>query len=157
MLRGPYRVGDFGENQLKGINLSMKALRKRYKFITGWQLNEEWDKSPVSVRIDIIVDFKKVGEYYNVEMDEWWIEHSKIKPIDTAYILSFAEVRENNRDYEETKAIRNYLNEIYEIIPDEFSTFWGHEGEIYGESVVKCDLTIWTFTSSATQDIYYSV
>jgi hypothetical protein len=51
-------IVEFGDKQLKGINLTIKGVAKKYPFITGWELNDNWDKWFSLVIINLIVDLE---------------------------------------------------------------------------------------------------
>jgi hypothetical protein len=88
-----YRIGEFGEKQMKGINLAVKALAKKFPFVTGWELSDNWDIHFNIININLIVDLEKVREYYNVEISDYWIvimliSHLKIYIIQFKFVVN---------------------------------------------------------------------
>jgi len=152
-----YRIGEFGEIQMKGINLVVKALSKKFPFVTGWELSDRWDIYFNIIFINLIVDLEKVGEYYNVDISNYWFDRWKSDEItDTSYILSMA----NNNlldNLAETNKIKGKLEELYSILPDDFSLFYRFEDKDLNKIKNKCFINILYFVNKPSQNIYYSI
>jgi hypothetical protein len=149
------RIGEFGEQQIKGINLAVMGLAKKFNFITGWELSNTWDRWPAMITINLIVDLEKVGKFYNVKMSDYWLEEwYSDEFVSTSYILTLSE--DGNSSPEETHKIDNNLKSLYEIIPDVFSVFYEYKtSEINFED--KCFTKLNRFQNKPTQKIYYSI
>jgi hypothetical protein len=147
----------FGENQLKGINLVVKATAKKYPFIIGWELPKGWDNYSNITQISLIIDLDKVGEYYDIEMDDYWLNKWKDKSEfqETSFIFTLSKSN-RNESMSETKKIRETLSKFYERLPDEFASFYFYEysGEEYKG---KSELLLKNFINTPTQEIYYSI
>jgi len=152
-----YRIGEFGEMEMKGINLVVKALVKKFPFVTGWELSDRWDKYFNIIFINLIVDLEKVREYYNVDISNYWFDRWKSDEItDTSYILSMA----NNNHLDnlaETNKIKEKLEELYSILPDDFSLFYRFEDKDLNSKKNKCFIDIHYFVNKPSQNIYYSI
>ena len=123
------RIGDFGDNQLKGINLVVKGVAKKFYFITGWELAEDWDKYPSMLLINLIVNLDKVGEYYDVKMQDYWLEEWKSDDFaESHYILNLVQDRKLD-GLEEKNKLEKKINDVYEMIPDNLSTFFEFESD----------------------------
>ena len=150
------RIGEFGDNQMKGINLVVKGAAKKYNFITGWELADNWDKWPAMLAINLIVDLEKVGKFYDVKMSDYWLEEwYNDELIVSSYILTMSN-ETNSKSSEETRKINDTLKELYEILPDQFSTFYEfrYEDKVYE---YKCFIQVHHFQNKPTQKIYYSI
>jgi predicted nucleotidyltransferase len=150
------RIGEFGDNQLKGINLVIKGVAKRYNFITGWELAKDWDKYSVMILINLIVDLDKVGEYYDVKMQDYWLKEWKSDDfVDSHYILNLSEERTLDSGEEKNKLDKK-INGVYEMIPDNLSTFYEFESD-GNKRVYKCSIRINQFQNGPSQKMYFSI
>ena len=120
----------------KGIDLTIKMLKKSYPYIIGWKYNEEYPESPVHINIDIICDIEKTKEFYNSDL-KWYYKKKpeEIKDDDYAYpftILEIGEKMTGDEKFQEYRKFRKELNEIYEMLPENLIIFnkWGEPKEI---------------------------
>lgn len=156
MLKG-YRVGKFGEKQMKGINLAVKALSKKFPFVTGWELSDKWDKYYNIIFINLIVDLEKVEDFYNVKIDDYWINRWKSDEIeDTSYILSTV-YKTDLDNLAETNKIKDNLEKLYSNLPDDFTIQYKFEDESLSKFENKCFINIHNFVNKPSQNIYYSI
>jgi hypothetical protein len=150
------RIGEFGEKQMMGINLAVKGVAKKYKFITGWELAKDWDKYPSLLLINLIVDLDKVGEYYDVKMQDYWLGEWKSDDfVESHYILNLAQDRKLD-GLEEKNKLEKKINVLYEMIPNNFSTFYEFESD-GTKGDYKCLIKVSRFQNKPTQKIYYSI
>ena len=150
------RIGEFGEKQMTGINLAVKSAAKKFKFIIGWELAENWDKWPAMLSINLIVDLEKVGEYYDVKMSDYWLEQwQSDELVQSLYVLTLTDVTSPDSP-DETKKINKTLTELYNIIPEQFSTFYVMESDKENYTF-KCFIQVHHFQNKPTQKIYYSI
>jgi predicted GIY-YIG superfamily endonuclease len=124
------------EKEKKGIDLTIKMLKKSYPYIIGWKYSEEHPESPVYINIDIICDIKKTKEFYNSDL-KWYYKKNpeNIKEDDYAYpftILEIGEKMTSEEKFEEHRKFRKQLNEIYEMLPENLIILskWGEPKEI---------------------------
>lgn len=125
------RDDNFSEEQIKGLDLSIKALSKRYKFIKGWKFIENYNQWKAYLYINIIVDWSEVAKFYNKEFKPYWEESfNKGEKIESSLIDTYIFVNPSSTDsdyqsyfeksFEETKKIERQLNSIYSSLPTEF-------------------------------------
>ena len=150
------RIGEFGDNQLKGINLVIKRTAKRFKFITGWELTNDWDKYPSMLTINLIVDLEKAEEYYETEMSDYWLKRWKSDEfLDSYYILNLSKDKKMN-SLEEHDKLEETINELYKNLSDNLSVFY--EFEYNGlKKDFKCSIKIVQYQNSPSQTMYYSI
>jgi len=124
------------EKEKKGIDLTIKMLKKSYPYIIGWKYSEEHPESPVYINIDIICDIEKTKEFYNSDL-KWYYKKNpeNIKEDDYAYpftILEIGEKMTSEEKFEEHRKFRKQLNEIYEMLPENLIILskWGEPKEI---------------------------
>jgi hypothetical protein len=152
-----YRIGEFGEKQMKGINLAVKALAKKFPFVTGWELSDNWDRHFNLININLIVDLEKVGEYYNVEINDYWIGRWNSDEVeDTSYILSTA-YKTDLDNLVETNKIRKKMDDIYSSLPDDFCMFYRFDDAELNKFENKCFINIRYYVNKPSQNIYYSI
>jgi hypothetical protein len=150
------RIGEFGDNQLKGINLVIKGVAKRYNFITGWELAKDWDKYSSMLLINLIVDLDKVGEYYDVKMQDYWLEEWKSDDfVESHYILNLSEERTLDSGEEKSKLDKK-INVVYEMIPDNLSAFYEFESDGRKRDY-KCLIRVSQFQNGPSQKMYFSI
>ena len=49
--------------KIKGIDIVVKSISKKYPFIKGWNLNDEWETWETLIAIDFLVDFNEFRKY----------------------------------------------------------------------------------------------
>ena len=101
--------------QIKGIDLAVKTLSKKYPFITGWGEYDKWEDFNVRLFINIKISPKLLAEYVNGEPE-------KVLPSsgESIYLQDFLEYR--TFDWEQVKDLNNNIQEdlekAYEFLPD---------------------------------------
>lgn len=123
---------DFTKNQIRGIDLSVKATSKKYPFIKGWRLSDDYKKYNSALYIFIIVDFDEVLKFYNKRWNPFWEKiMERDKYLDSALLLTFSDELDINKmntpegekfmneSYHETKNIEKYINNLYKSLPEE--------------------------------------
>jgi len=150
-------LGNFDEDKEKGINLVIKALSKKFPFIIGWELAENFDKYKIFYLINLIIDLEKVGEFYNVEMDSFFLKQWNSDSLyQTPYILTYSEAKKDDRNRSETKKIEEVLNNFYNRIPEKFSIFFDMTNN-YGTYQYRMEIKIQYFQNKPTQNVYFSI
>ena len=101
---------------LKGINLAVNSLKQDFPFIKGWEISEDIHEYGGTIYLNMFVDPKQVGEFYNLEKKELYDLY-----LDKylTYPMSAFEYG-NLQPYEETSKINEMLNDNYDFIPDEW-------------------------------------
>lgn len=112
-------------NQRRGIDLVVKALKKKYDFITGWDFNDDDLKYENTLFIALTIDSNKTSDYYGFrirptikrfldEKDDYWYGRGITNP--TVYL----DLPEGNDDGYQSKVNMNGLaNTLYKQIPEE--------------------------------------
>jgi hypothetical protein len=159
-----YRIDqEFSNKQIKGINMSVKALSSDYDFITGWEFSKNYNEFAPLILIDIIIDLDKVNEFYldngiltpetqiKKSSLDWWKEDYN----QYSYFIFYS----RDVDYEviksETKKIRNKLNHFYQQLPNTYAANYILEHEDKNMEY-RCVLELNTFINKPNSDIYYS-
>ena len=112
----------------KIIDISVKTLSKKYKYILGWQIND--DNYDFVLFIDLIVDIKKLMDFYNVENKEPKISDylretgascPTILFVDTSLYLTDKKQWEDEltKCMNEKEEMNRILNNIYRIFPED--------------------------------------
>lgn len=108
-------------NEKKGIDLAIKLLKKSYPYIVGWKYDAFY-KSLNSIQINIICDIEKLQEFYNSEVKEYYKKNEDMLTDGFPYAASVLNIyydMSNQEKYEEYQALKDELNDIYEMLPDE--------------------------------------
>ena len=124
---------NISEKQIKGIDLSVRATKKVFPFITGWEFTPDWEKYSTVIYINLIIDFVTLGKTIDMEVKDYYIKNfTSGEEYKTAVILSpfdwgvyGSEKWEDmvNASTSLSQKIRLSLRKAYEFIPDEMSVF----------------------------------
>jgi hypothetical protein len=112
------------EDQIKGLDLTVKAAKKTYPFLLGWELSSDYDNFLASLYVDFFVDFFKIAEILNLELDDYYVNYPDR--------MSSSTMTPFFKDYEETKDIVSLyekefiekLNDLYSFLPKKYKMFW---------------------------------
>jgi hypothetical protein len=110
-------------NEIRGIGLIVKALQKKYNFIQGWNVDDDYLKYDNTLFISLDIDMDKVSDYYGFRvrptikrlMDdrepEWYGR-------DISNPTVFLDLPDNNDDGYQSKVRMNELaNTLYQQLP----------------------------------------
>lgn len=125
------RDNNFTPKQIRGIDLVVKSMSKKYPYVKGWKFDEEYDRWPTTLYIDIFVNWKEYGEvngyrfrnYYEKNYDN---TSSLLKSPAPYVFFDLDEFNKEEREifinkgYEDTKKFKTTLMSLYEKLPDEF-------------------------------------
>ena len=108
----------------KGINLSVRMLKKEYPFIVGWEYSDLPDKWNYVIYIILEIDYKKTLEYYGLEphpkyynLVKMYIKNREKVPLQ--FSLTNYEYLNNFDDMAEFIKLQNDIREFYEdMVPD---------------------------------------
>ena len=143
------------DSQIKGIDLSVRAIKKVYPFLMGWKLSEGWEKYETNTYIDIYINSVELGKLFDMEVTPYF----KQRIIDGEKISSAAILAPFNWGYYGTdefneigemssklnRNINDSLKKSYGYIPDEMKIYWS---TTYGGKYVsnpKIDYFIFEF------------
>jgi hypothetical protein len=123
---------DFNQKQIKGIDLVVKATIKKYPFIKGWEFADNYMKYASTLNINLFVSFDEVFKFYGKEWNPFWERiYERDGMVDSSLILTFSSEYDNfkfddesnkiamQNSYDESKKIENYINNMYESLPEE--------------------------------------
>jgi len=118
------------EIQVRGVNLVMKAIMKRYDFIKGWEPDQHHENYENILFIEIIMDFQEFADKFN-----YYFKRFKHVQIKSYGIVPYVERSEGVIDSDlenNVKKIRqdieDSINILYQSLPDEYKVFWRLEG-----------------------------
>lgn len=114
------------EIQIKGVNMVIKAIMKRYDFIKGWELTQDYEKYENILFIDLIMDYQEFADKYN-----YYFKRLKFSRVKSYGIVPYIERSEDVTDSDlEThvkqirKDIEESINILYDSLPNEYKVFW---------------------------------
>lgn len=135
-------------NEIKGVDLCVKGLKKKYTFITGWDTVEDYTKYNNVLFITITVDYYKLSDYYGLNIREnmkWYMDKKDPEwwGNDFYSLLSYMDIPEGSElSYEIRAQMNERLNLLYEALPEELQRTWVSE---YGEKIYPINLSIQSF------------
>ena len=125
-------------NEIKGINLIVKSLKKKYNFIQGWKPDDEYMKYDNTLFIHLLVDYDMVSDYFgmrirpsiknllNLKDPEWWGK-------EIYSLTAFLEEPEGYTGGYDTKTrMRDLAEHLYKQLPPQLQrtyTFESFRGE----------------------------
>jgi hypothetical protein len=105
----------------KGVDIAVKILKQTYPFINGWFFDEDWNGT-YAINIVTICDIKKVCEYFNSDLKDYYKNNYIDFYEDYPYPFSVLEISKNMDGDEKWKIWKEYnntLNDLYELIPED--------------------------------------
>ena len=105
----------------KGIDITIKILKKTYPYIIGWKLISE---RPFDIEIIIICDIEKLKEFYNSELKYYYKKNKdELSNSNNDYpypvsILNIKDEMTSDEMYESYKKLKQELNDFYEMLPE---------------------------------------
>jgi hypothetical protein len=125
-------------NEIKGINLIVKSLAKKYKFITGWSTDDEYRKYDNTLFVTIKIDYDKVSDYFGMRIrptikrlmgdkdPEWWGR-------EVYSLTAFLDEPEGYTGGYDTKTrMRDLAEHLYKQLPPQLQrtyTFQAYDGD----------------------------
>ena len=131
------RDNKFTEKQIRGIDLIVKSVKKKYPFIIGWEFNKDFEKYVVHLYINLIVDFDEVAKFYKDDIH--LVYKDRRIPLISSLLLTFLESNnflgfDNPKrqeffeyNYNETKKLTNLVSQLYKTLPEEFLIYYDYE------------------------------
>jgi hypothetical protein len=114
----------------KGIDIVINGLKKEFPFVVGWKLHDNYDEYITSIYIDLVVEYEKVKEFYDLKPKMMYsLEYIKNRQV--AYVLTPFNYEGNFDPYIESQKLSEYVFEMYEYIPEELKL---EEKDTYGSS-----------------------
>ena len=122
------------EKQIRGIDLAVKATKKVFPFVTGWEFTPDWERYSTVIYINLFIDFIEVGKFLNMEVREYHLDKIKSgEEFVTGAILTPFDWGDYGTDNWEKMAdvshnlrlkINETLSKAYQFIPDSMSIFY---------------------------------
>lgn len=75
---------DLTPNIRKGFDLTIKSLKRKYNFVLGWEVIDNFEDYDSVSFIDIVVDYDKVSDYFGTPIRAFAKERLKLR--DPGYI-----------------------------------------------------------------------
>ena len=137
-------------NEIKGIDLIIKSLKKKYKFITGWSPDEDYQKYNNTLFLTLDIDMDKVSDYYGFRIrplikkfmedkeSEWFGR-------DISNPTVFLDLPDNNDEGYQSKVRMNELsNTLYKQLPEKLQRRYVYES-FNGENIYPVVINIHSF------------
>lgn len=122
------------ENIRKGVDLSVKAVKKVYPFIIGWELSDTWYKYNTVLYIELILDVEKLSEMFDMKRSQYFDSRiERGEEVKTPALLAPFEWGDYGTDEFEKIAsvshdlgreVRKALNQAYDFLPDGYKKTW---------------------------------
>ncbi len=122
------------EKQIKGIDLSVRATKKVFPFVKGWEFTPDWEKYSTVIYVNLYIDFIELGKFLNMEVREYWLESIKSgeKFVTGALLTPFDWGDYGTDNWEKISdishnlrlKINDTLSKAYQFIPDDMSIFY---------------------------------
>ena len=124
------RDTNFTDKQLRGLDLVFKGAKKKFPFILGWEFSDGYENYECNLYLDIKVDVKKLSEYVGMEPKQNNTKKSGaiLTPFDWGDYKSGEWEKTGEKSYKLTVQIRDFLNENYEMLPEDYKIYYdlGH-------------------------------
>ena len=119
------RNNEFTDEQIKGIDLCVRGIAKKYKFIKGWKLDKNYKNYVSNLYIDIFIDYFEVAKEIDSKISPFWLDYYKdYRELKSSSLGSHMESDENSKDeifqksYTLLRNVTNNLNYLYSKLPD---------------------------------------
>ena len=155
------RNNDFTDKQIKGIDLCVKAVAKKYKFIKGWQLTENYEQYNSILYINMFVDWLEVADELDVKVNPFYLNyyedykkfrssslggHMLPKEIDSIFDLTDEYRNElHNKSFNMYMSITRKLNSFYRELPNNMQIFYNTDSSIMGDNNTLVELSVDNF------------
>ena len=118
-------------NERRGVDLIVKSLKKKYNFITGWNLEDDYKEYHNTLFINLPIDIEKVSDYYGFRIrptikklikdkeSEWYGRHLSNPTV-------YLDLPEGNDDgYQSKKHMNEMANTLYKQLPQQLQRRYG--------------------------------
>lgn len=127
------------KKQERALDKMIKAVSRRFPFITGWKPSEDFLSYDTMLNIDFIVDVDKLGEFFKTEPNPYY---RRVIDSDGPYeVYSLGSPFDYDKDphikdlsYDTTEKIERLLTTMNEELPEGFSITYPYEN-FRGEQV----------------------
>ena len=119
----------------KAIDIAISIFKKDYPFVVGYEIISNIRNFTVDICLNINID--EVSKFYNSGLKDYYLKYKdELFKTNFPYQISPLKMSEeisNDDKYSLYREMCNYLNEIYEYIPNEHKIInpkWGEPKEI---------------------------
>jgi hypothetical protein len=122
------------DSQIRGIDLSVKALKKVFPFVTGWKLDDTWGNYETKIYLDLFIDYQELSKIVDLKIRPYFINKIESGEVHTSSaILGIFEWGDyQSEDWEKisqlsfdlSQKINSTLNQAYGFMPDEMKIYW---------------------------------
>lgn len=111
--------------QIKGLDLVIKALNKKYPYIVGWQKSGVFDKYESQMFIDLIVDMDILSKYFDRPIKHYWVEDLEVGRTDYGAGVFFLEDSNglDEASSQNRREVEKRINDTYHLLPKEFQVW----------------------------------
>ena len=137
-------------NEIRGLDLIIKSLKKKYNFITGWSPVDDYLKYDNTLFLSLDIDMEKVSDYYGfrirpiikqfmLDKDAYWFGRDISNP------TVFLDLPDNNDEGYQSKVRMNELsNTLYKQLPEKLQRTYVYK--LYnGEQIYPVVINIHSF------------
>lgn len=126
------RDNNFSEKELKGIDLLLKSIKKKYPFIKGWAFSDDYENYVVSLYLDLYIDTDKLLQFYNLTIKPSYIDEIR-KKYKTSYLFTPFESIEKDEGFKIIEQIEMNMREFYELLPKDFQIILPPKNDLVGQ------------------------
>lgn len=137
------------DNQIKGIDLSVKALRKIFPLIKGWEFTEGWEKYQAHTYINVYIDCSELSKLFDLEIsdtfklrlerDKLVHSHAILAPFDWGSYGTEEFEKMGDLSFEFGRKLNKTLYQAYEYIPEEMKIYWKSSNGFKYETKILID------------------
>jgi hypothetical protein len=129
-----YRDNNFTEKQIRGLNLTFDATKKKYKFLKKWDFSPTFKKYVNHLYLDITIDMFELADFLDLEIADFYKEHKNYMT-GTSLSVFFRKKDDDNPSsgyfdreifelsYKLRMEIESYFNNMYSFLPDDHKIF----------------------------------
>lgn len=127
------------KKQERALDKMIKAIMRKYPFITGWKPSKDFLAYDTMLNIDFIVDIDKLGEFFNTELNPYYRRVIDSDGPYEVYSLGSPFDYDTNPhikdlSYNTSTKIEELLTNMNEELPEGFSITYPYEN-FRGETV----------------------
>jgi len=136
-----FRNNEFNDKQIKGIDITIKGISKKYPFIKSWKFSKDYKNYTMNLYLDFFIDWIELGDFFKYpKMDDFYkirYDKQEDKFLKTSTFGVFFEEdkglsREDflNGTYDDKKKFTEDMNKLYVNLPKEYQITVEWEGVI---------------------------
>ena len=139
---------NLSKREIKGVEIVIKALKKKYPFITGFNITPDYEnKYKFTVFIDLKVNFEELSKYSGFELSDYYFKNKDTIKSRTFLSLFFDS---------ETIGNKTSVDKLVEYFTELKSSIDKDMGEFYSESIPN-DFKIKNFDGGLIGDFFINL